>query len=180
MLILLPSSKTIDTNLNNLYSKSFKPIFLDESNKLVQILKSKNKNEISRILKTNSKISELNYNRYQNWDIDHNKSNSKQAIFSFLGMVYKSFNFSNYVAKDFENLQNKLRLLSGLYGILKPLDLIQPYRLEMSTKFDDINLYDFWTEKITNSINEECNDFIVNLASKEYSDVINFYKLKCK
>ncbi|MCL4147961.1 UNVERIFIED_CONTAM: hypothetical protein GTU68_031395 [Idotea baltica] len=126
------------------------------------------------------KLSELNYNRYKSFSLPFNKKNSKQAILAFTGDVYTDIDTDNYREKDFEYAQNHLRIISGLYGLLRPLDLIQPYRLEMKTKLkigSNKDLYSFWGNKLTKQVSkdlEKQNDkIIINLASNEYFSAIN-------
>jgi len=180
-MIILSPAKSLDFESKSPYTKHSKPLFLDQSKLLIEILKKKNQKELSELMGISGKIAELNYNRYQKWNIKNN--NSKQAIFAFNGTVYRGFDFENYNKNQFELLQSKVRILSGLHGILRPLDLIQPYRLEMGTRLPNKkgkNLYSFWKDQVTNQINKECKDTLINLASNEYSEVINKDKLVCK
>jgi uncharacterized protein len=179
MLILLNTSKTLNFNSNSYDSNYSIPHFLNESNKLVHFLKHKNELELSCILHTNKKLTKLNYERFQKWNIHHNKNNSKQAIFTFTGTVFKGFDLKNYNKQNFDYLQKSLIILSGLYGIIKPLDLIQEYRLEMASSLNE-SLNKFWKEKITEYINDQDQNFILNLASVEYRNAIDFNKLNFK
>jgi len=177
MIILINTSKTLDFKTKSLCKDYSLPKFLNKSNELIDFLKTKNQNELSIILKTNEKLTKLNYERIHNWSINHNITNSKQAIFSFTGTVFKGFYFDKYTNLNFSNMQAKIRILSGLYGILKPFDLIQPYRLEMATKLND-TLSDFWKNSVTTNLNNENTNFILNLASNEYTNSIDMVKLK--
>ena len=126
------------------------------------------------------KLAALNEQRYKDWPLPFTKSNAKQAILAFKGDVYTGFNFEEYNEKDFAYAQNHLRILSGLYGLLRPLDLIQPYRLEMGTKLvtpEAKDLYAFWSSKLTSALNgairKSGNQTLINLASNEYYNVID-------
>ncbi len=130
-----------------------------------------------------SKLAQLNYNRYQEFSFQQNHNNANTAIYSFKGDVYDGFDVNSLSGQDIEYCQNHLRILSGLYGILKPLDLIQPYRLEMGTviKIENYkNLYQFWADDIANEINKINDDIIVNLASEEYFRSVNKKILKAQ
>ena len=127
-----------------------------------------------------SKLADLNKQRYQDWNLPFTMSNAKQALMAFKGDVYTGFNFEKYNEKDFTYAQKHLRILSGLYGLLRPLDLIQPYRLEMGTKLttsEAKDLYAFWSLTLTNSLNaaikKSGNKILINLASNEYYNVID-------
>lgn len=129
------------------------------------------------------KLAELNYDRYQNFEQIHQPDNSRPAIFTFDGDVYNGLSAFDLSQDDIERLQDRLRILSGFYGILKPLDLMQAYRLEMGTKLETKHaedLYGFWKESITKALNEEMDDeeLVVNLASQEYAKSIQKSKLK--
>ncbi|MBL7055786.1 peroxide stress protein YaaA [Candidatus Woesearchaeota archaeon] len=183
MIITLSPAKTLNYQTKVPFDNFSIPEFLKDSKELIDILKKKNEKDISNLMNVSSSIAKLNYERYQKWQIHFTKNNARQAIFTFNGAVYKGLNFSEYNKQDFERMQKNIRILSGLYGILKPLDLMQPYRLEMGTKLENKkgkNLYEFWKETITKKINEECDDILINLASKEYSDTIDTKKLKCE
>ena len=126
-------------------------------------------------MNVSDKIAELNYNRFKNWKNPMNSNSSKQAIYAFKGDVYTGFECEDWKAADFDFAQKKLRILSGLYGVLRPLDLIQAYRLEMGTSLSTArgkNLYAFWGVKITLAVNESLRQtrskFLINLASNEY------------
>lgn len=177
MLILLSPAKTLNENKIAKVNWNFKPYFQHEVEELVKILKKKTINELQKLMDVSPKIAELNFHRYQNFSSEFNYQNSKPAIFCFSGDVYQEMEVGNYKENDLEFAQNHLLILSGLYGVLRPLDLMQPYRLEMSTALHNKggkNLYDFWGVKITNYINYRDNgDVVINLASQEYFEVIN-------
>ncbi len=130
------------------------------------------------------KLAELNHQRFQDFSSDKfDFKNSKQALLVFDGDVYKPIEVETFTKKDFEFAQKHLRILSGFYGILRPLDLMQPYRLEMGTNLkigDAKNLYQFWGDKISDEINKEKGEYVINLASEEYFSAINPKKISAK
>jgi len=159
------------------------PFFFAEAIRINELLKEKSPSELSQLMKISEKLGNLNWERNQNFKSPFNKENSRPAVYSFDGDVYTGLDIFNLPFEKIKVLQNSLRILSGLYGILKPLDLIQPYRLEMGIKFTvdkNMNLYDFWKHKITSFINEELeeNELFVNLASNEYFSSIDTKVLK--
>ncbi len=159
------------------------PHFLSESKKLVAVLKEKTTEELAQLMKISDKLAELNQERYQKWPSRFTLKNSKPAIFAFKGDVYEGINIASYSKRELERLQNSLLILSGLYGALRPLDLMRPYRLEMGTKLANPqgeNLYKFWQDKIAEYINGQCqkNEFIINLASEEYFKSVKKYLSK--
>ena len=131
------------------------------------------------------KISALNYERNQQWQLPFNSNNARQAIYAFSGDVYQGLDSYSIPKNKIDRLQDTVRIISGLYGILKPMDLIQPYRLEMGTKFQinkSKNLYEFWRSKVTSFLNVEMkqDEILVNLASQEYFKAIDTKVLKAK
>ncbi|MGM0636528.1 MAG: peroxide stress protein YaaA [Bacteroidota bacterium] len=162
-----------------------RPLFLDTAVKINKKLARLSKDELAKLMNISDKLADLNYTRYQDFDENHQPENSRPAIYTFDGDVYSGIDAYSIPADKIDLLQDRLRILSGMYGILKPLDLIQPYRLEMGTKIsiqqkDD--LYDLWKDKITRSLNAELNedDLFINLASNEYFKAIDKKKLKGK
>ncbi len=182
MKILLSPAKRLNENLEDISIPLSLPNFLDESQSLIDILKKNNKNDISDLMKISKSLSELNYIRFQSWDRKKIIKQGKACVYMFEGDAYKGLNVRNFSDNELLALNSKLIILSGLYGILKPFDKILPYRLEMGTKLihnNGNNLYSFWKDKLTNYINKELNgEPLVNLASKEYSSVLDFYKIK--
>lgn len=169
----LDFQKEIKTTLYSNYS------FEKESQQLINKLKKLSKKKLGLLMKLSPQLVDLNHQRYQEWNIPFDILNSKQAGFVFTGEVYKGLGIDTLSEENLNKAQEKLRILSGLYGVIKPLDLIQPYRLEMGTKLDYNskvkNLYQFWGNKITDSINQELKEddgILVNLASTEYFKVI--------
>ena len=183
MKILLSPAKSLDFKSELPTSKSTSICFEKEAQYLNSILKSKNPKELSDLMSISSKIADLNYERNHSWSLPFTKSNSRQAVYAFSGDVYRGLDAYSIDSGKIDFLQNSVRIISGLYGIIKPLDLIQPYRLEMGTKlaFDsNKNLYDYWRKKITEQLNLELDDKepILNLASNEYFKVIETKVIK--
>lgn len=184
MLILLSPAKTLDFEISTEYDNYSEPAFLEETELLVNHLKTLSPSEISSLMKVSDKLGNLNAARYQDWQSNFDESNTKQALLAFQGDVYQGLNASSFSQEDFKFAQEHLRILSGLYGVLRPLDLIQPYRLEMGTKLahkklQDLSvntLYEFWQDKLTQAINQQLgklgNSTVVNLASKEYFQAV--------
>lgn len=158
-----------------------------EAEKLMKVLKKKTPKKLKDLMSISNQLAELNYERNQVWETPFSLDNAKQAIFTFTGDVYVGFEAESISDKALSFAQKHLRILSGLYGILKPLDLIQPYRLEMGTPLKTSrgdNLYQFWKDRITDVLNkeltEEENPIVLNLASNEYFKSLNTKKLKGK
>ena len=176
MLIILSPAKTLDFESCSTISKCSQPGLLPLSKKLISSLKKMNTEEISQLMQISPKLAELNKERFGNWSISHELgNNSKQAILAFKGDVYEGMKAWEFKKEDFEYAQTYLRLLSGLYGILRPLDLIQAHRLEMGTTFANHagkDLYAYWgdllREKIEQDLKSSKSDVIINLASQEY------------
>lgn len=183
MKILISPSKTIKLDSEQKSKIHSVPKFINESLELASILKKYSAKDLSKLMSISDNLSEINYERYQSFDNISNENNSKQAILIFKGDVYEPIEINNYNTKDFEFMQTNLRIISGLYGILKPMDLIKPYRLEMSTKLNNNygkNLYEFWGSKLSNYLNNDSEKDIpiINLASNEYFKAINIPKLR--
>ena len=176
MKILISPAKSLDFENIVETSISSEPIFADQAFKINNTIKNLSAPDLSSLMSISPKLSELNWSRNQ--DFQKIDSKEKEAIFAFNGDVYDGIDASSINTSNHEKLQNSLRILSGLYGILKPFDKIKAYRLEMGTKISingSKNLYDFWKESVTNSLIDEINenDIIVNLASNEYFSVID-------
>lgn len=153
--------------------------FLKKSQLLVNELKKYSPKQISDLMKISDKLAVLNADRYNNWSLPFNERNAKQAAFAFKGDVYIGLEIDSFSKDDLNYAQDHFRILSGLYGLLKPLDLIQAYRLEMGTSFQNKrgkNLYEFWNSSITKHLNKELelskSQYLLNLASNEYYKVI--------
>jgi cytoplasmic iron level regulating protein YaaA (DUF328/UPF0246 family) len=184
MLAIISPAKTQDFSDQKFTDTYSDPAFLKESEKLIKELKKKSATSISQLMEVSSNIAELNYERYQKFETPFTPDNSKQALLAFNGDVYTDIDIENFTKKEFEFAQDHLRILSGLYGILKPLDLIQPYRLEMKIKLKNSrgkNLYEFWGNRITKAINSDLEKSkkpcLVNLASQEYFKAIDTKKI---
>ena len=183
MKILLSPAKSLNFEDKLPTSKYTKPEFLDFTKQLSQKLKKASKTDLKTLMSISDKLAELNYDRFQNFNSDHNPNNSRPAIYTFDGDVYDGLSAYDLSLDDIERLQDRLRILSGFYGMLKPLDLMQAYRLEMGTRLkvnSSKNLYDFWKNTLTTSLNAELKDdeLVINLASQEYAKSIDQSKLK--
>ena len=179
MKIIISPAKKLDTTIK-VHNIKMNTSFLGESKKLIQILKGKSISELKDLMGLSDNLAQLNWQRFQDWDIENR--NTYKALELFNGAVYEGVNAKKFNKSDNDFAQNNLRILSGLYGILKPNDLILPYRLEMGTMLKTIkgnNLYRFWLDKLHQNIGEELNDeVLINLASNEYSKVLNLNKMK--
>ena len=177
MLTILSPAKTLNLEKQELLTEYTIPVFIEDSERLAMELKKYSVKKLAELMKINSKLAQLNFERYQEWNPQFNLENAKQTILSFRGDVYNGLDAESFSQDDFDFAQHNLAILSGLYGVLKPLDLMQAYRLEMGTKLKSRkwkNLYDFWGDKITQAINELVNnDVLINLASNEYFKAIN-------
>lgn len=185
MKIVISPAKSLDFKTNAPVKEYSKATFLKEAEQLNKVLREKSPKELSDLMKISDKLANLNWQRNQEWKLPFSIPNAKQAVYAFTGDVYVGLETETIALNKVKDLQNKLRILSGQYGVLKPLDLIQPYRLEMGTKLQTLsykNLYEFWGNKITNTLNEELseNSFLVNLASNEYFKVIKQQQIKTK
>ena len=177
MQIIISPAKTLDFETKPKFADHTLPAFLDNSYELMDQLKQLDPTDLSSLMKISEKLGNLNYDRNLSWQVPFTPENSKQCIYAFKGDVYTGLDADDLNKKDIQFAQKHLKVLSGLYGLLKPLDLIQPYRLEMGTRFKNNkgdNLYQFWGDKITKAINTdlENNPFLINLASNEYSKVL--------
>lgn len=180
MLILISPAKSLDFDSPLLTKKNSQPDFLNESEQLIKELRALNPTDIEALMKISPQLANLNFGRILNWHRPFDAKNARPALLAFTGDVYQGMAVDTFSAQDFDFAQQHLRILSGLYGLLKPLDLMQPYRLEMGTKFENScgkNLYAFWGEKITDAVNQilaqQKNKTLINLASNEYFKSIN-------
>jgi cytoplasmic iron level regulating protein YaaA (DUF328/UPF0246 family) len=173
MLIVISPAKTLDyetTPVTDIYSQ---PGFLNHSAELIEQLRTLSVQDVAELMKLSDKLSSLNVARFESWTPEFTIDNAKQALLAFKGDVYAGMDAETFSAEDFEFAQDHLRILSGLYGLLKPLDLMQPYRLEMGTKLANgrgKDLYQFWGNIITDTLNEQLvsEQVLINLASNEY------------
>lgn len=186
MIIISPSKTIGSVKLQSELTPS-QPVFLNQSFEIVKELRKLNEKELTNLLDVNPKLGRLNYERYINWQIPFTTKNSGFTLASFRGDVYEGLNAEILNRSDLEFAQKQLRILSGLYGILRPFDLFQPYRLEMGTKHaigKYKNLYDFWSGAITQQINNELkqndSDLLINLASKEYYSALDFKNIRAQ
>jgi cytoplasmic iron level regulating protein YaaA (DUF328/UPF0246 family) len=180
MLTVISPAKTLDFDSKPLTTKSSSADFLNQSEVLVSTMRSQSAKQLSKLMGISPKLAELNVERFTNWQLPDENNNAKQAILAFKGDVYLGLAVEEYNQRDFTFAQKNLRILSGLYGLLRPLDLILPYRLEMGTKIKNPggkDLYEFWGDKITQTIQCELsshrNKTLINLASIEYFKSIN-------
>jgi len=175
MLIVVSPAKKLDYDTPAKTKTSTTPDFLDQSQILIDRLRQFSAIDIAELMHVSMKIAELNFDRYEGWSLPLSKDNAKQAMFAFKGDVYTGLDADSFSAADIKFAQKHFRMLSGLYGLLRPLDLMYPYRLEMGTKLDNErgkNLYEFWGSTITDAINKQLksskSDTLINLASNEY------------
>jgi len=156
---------------------------IDQSKELVALLKKKSEDQIGMLMSLSEKLAKLNFERFQDFQTPFTSNNAKQALLAFKGDVYSGIDAPSLSEEDLRFSQDKLRMLSGLYGVVRPLDLIQPYRLEMGTKLINDkgnNLYEFWGSDISKLLNEDESELIINLASNEYFKSIDKKSLKAK
>ncbi len=175
MLITLSPAKTLDFSPQKLTKTHTTPRFLDDSQKLVDRLCKYSPIRLAKLMGISPKLAEENVERYAAWQTPFSPANAKQALLAFQGDVYIGLNAQEFSATDFRFAQDHVRILSGLYGVLRPLDLMQAYRLEMGTKLSNRrgkNLYEFWGTRITDALNDDLqaqgDDVLINLASNEY------------
>lgn len=187
MLIVISPAKSLDFETPSKISDYTIPELLKESEKLIGRLKTMSPKQLSALMDISADLGELNFKRYQEWQTPFTPENAKQAILAFNGDVYQGLDAATLSEEILLLSQSKLRILSGLYGVLKPLDLMQPYRLEMGTKlkyYKSKDLYQFWnpliTKKINEAISESGNGVLINLASNEYFKSIDRKKLKAE
>ncbi len=183
MKIIISPAKSLDFETSVATSLHTQPQFLEDSIKLNKKLKTLSRKKIAEFMSISKDLAALNYERNQNWSLPFTPDNAKQAVFAFTGEVFRGIDVTTLEAEKLPLLQDRLRILSGLYGVLKPLDLMQAYRLEMGKRLKvgrTENLYKFWGDKIANALNEELadNDLLVNLASSEYFKAVNQKVLK--
>ena len=175
MIALVSPAKTLNFETPSKTKVYTQCDFLNESSILVETAKSLETEQLKKLMNISDKLANLNSNRFKKWSIPFNTQNSKQAIFAFQGDTYTGLEANSFDSDDLSYAQDHFRILSGLYGLLKPLDLIQPYRLEMGTKLkinSNKNLYEFWNNKISIKLNEalknQKNKIIINCSSNEY------------
>ena len=185
MLVVISPAKRLDFE-SKASTKNFSdPVFLKQGLALARELKKKGPTDLQKLMKISDKIAEENAKRFKSFKTTQTLENAKQAAFAFQGDTYQGLSVEDFSAGDIKEAQKNLRILSGLYGVLAPLDLIQPYRLEMGTKFGILkakNLYDYWKENVTGEINKTLfknnTKYLVNCASNEYFSVLNEKELE--
>jgi cytoplasmic iron level regulating protein YaaA (DUF328/UPF0246 family) len=183
MKLVISPAKSLNYESELPTSLNTQSCFLSEAQQLNSLLKKKSAKTLSELMQISPNLGQLNYERNQEWAIPFTSKNARPAIYAFNGDVYRGIDAYTIPESKLETLQDSVRIISGLYGLLKPLDLVQPYRLEMGTKFPvgkSKNLYEFWRKKVTNALNDELNDdeLFVNLASQEYFKAIDVKVLK--
>ena len=187
MLVVISPAKTVDFESPSSTTKYSQAEMLDQSEALIEIMSTKSPADIEKLMKISPKLAELNIQRYHNWSRPFRLNNAKQAVMAFKGDVYTGLEADKFTEKQLEYCQDNLRILSGLYGVLRPLDLIQAYRLEMGIKLSNPkgnNLYAYWGDKITNNINKHLqatnSKLLLNVASIEYLKSIDSKTLAAK
>lgn len=185
MLFVLSPAKTLDYDTPPTTSRHTRPDFVDDAAELISALKAKTPDEIASLMSLSDSLAALNAGRYESWSHRFTARNSKQAVLAFNGDVYEGLDAASLSAGGLDYMQGHLRILSGLYGILRPLDWMQPYRLEMGTKLANMrgkDLYAFWGDRVTDALNKliEIEKFpaLINLASEEYFKVVQPKRLK--
>ena len=184
MLMVISPAKTLDFESPLATKTVTQPALLDDSQKLIEIARKLTPVEISAMMSISDKLADLNVGRFQNWQPPFTLDNARQAILAFKGDVYSGLQAETFSEQDFAFAQQHLRMLSGLYGLLRPLDLMQPYRLEMGTKLANPagkDLYAFWGDKLTEALNaalaDQGDDVLINLASDEYFKAVKPKKI---
>ena len=187
MIIVISPAKTLDFETPPITREHTQPGFLDDSVQLIDALRKLEPDQVGKLMSISPKLAVLNSNRYFAWKRPFDLKNAKQAVFAFQGDVYTSLDADTLTAAELAFAQDHLRILSGLYGVLRPLDLMQAYRLEMGTQFKNPrsnNLHEFWGDKITQALNQDLkkqkSDILINLASIEYFQSIQPNKLNAR
>jgi cytoplasmic iron level regulating protein YaaA (DUF328/UPF0246 family) len=183
MKIVISPAKSLNFEKELPTAQFTQPSLLKESKKVHAVLKQQSPAELSQLMSISDKLADLNWQRNKAWKTPFNPTNSRPAVYAFDGEVYNGLDAYSIPMDKLDLLQERLRILSGLYGVLKPLDLMQAYRLEMGTKLpigESKNLYDFWKATVTVSLNKELKkgELFVNLASNEYFSVVDTKALK--
>ncbi len=188
MLAVLSPSKTLDESAVKAIGAPTEPSFLKDAATLVNCLKTLSEEDLQQLMSISPKLAELNARRYQGFQMPFTADNSKQALLMFKGDVYDGLDAASLTAAERARSNDSLRILSGLYGLLRPLDLMQPYRLEMGTKLKNErgkNLYDFWGTRLSRALNEALSQQdkgekrLINLASNEYFKAVDIAALDC-
>ncbi|MDX1472723.1 MAG: peroxide stress protein YaaA [Reinekea sp.] len=184
VLAVISPAKTLDFETESPVDEVSDYRFADDAQSLIEILKTKSSADIAQLMSLSEKLATLNVERYKQWQPEMTSANSKQALFAFKGDVYTGLSADTLTKTQIKLAQRKVRILSGLYGLLRPLDAIQPYRLEMGTKLSNSrgqNLYEFWGNRITDLLNQDITesnaDYLINLASQEYFRAVDVKQL---
>ena len=179
MLMLISPAKTLDYQTPPATTNCTMPEYLEKSAQLIEVVSKKSSPQLMKLMHVSQKIAEINVERFNQWQLPFNSENAKQAVLAFKGDVYTGLDASALAEDKLDYAQQHLRIISGLYGLLRPLDLIQPYRLEMGLKLkikETSNLYQFWGEQITDAVNsmlvKQYEPVLINLASNEYFKAI--------
>ncbi len=186
MLVLISPAKTLDFDTVPVTTLHSQPRFFQQSQQLIDQLKQLSAQDIASLMSLSDKLAGLNMARFASWAQPFDLHNAKQAVLAFKGDVYTGLDAETLNQADFEYAQQHLRILSGLYGVLRPLDLIQPYRLEMGTRFSNDkgkDLYEFWGSQLRESIQDEPvlhDGILINLASNEYFKAVDGKKLDAR
>ncbi|MCP3665101.1 MAG: peroxide stress protein YaaA [Gammaproteobacteria bacterium] len=184
MLLIISPAKKLDYDDSYAEIGMTKPRLLKEAATIADIMQGKSRLEIQKLMKLSDNLSDLNYDRYQRWTTDTHPGPAKQAILAFKGDVYASMNAYTFSLDDFKFAQKHLRILSGFYGLLRPLDMIQAHRLEMGNRLENPkgkDLYGYWQDPITKLLNQDIRESegpLINLASNEYFKSVEREKLK--
>lgn len=183
MLLLLSPAKKLDYDTPVRTTLQSQPLFVEQAAALIEVLREKSPDEVAALMKLSAALAELNVERYAEWQPEFDTTNARQAILAFNGDVYEGLRASELSDKALEWAQEHVVMLSGLYGALRPLDLMRPYRLEMGTRLKTpkgSNLYEFWGTRIAEYLNERGDEVVVNLASDEYFKAVDRKVLKAK
>ncbi|WP_349886996.1 peroxide stress protein YaaA [Pantoea ananatis] len=187
MLMVISPAKTLDYESPLTTQRFTQPALLEKSQQLIEIARKLSPAQVASLMSISDKLAHLNADRFNSWQPDFNLKNARQAILAFKGDVYTGLQAETFSEQDFDFAQQHLRMLSGLYGLLRPLDLMQPYRLEMGIKLANPagqDLYSFWgdllTEKLNDALASQGDDVLINLASDEYFKAIKPKKLQAR
>lgn len=187
MLILISPAKTLDYQSPLATERFTQPALLEHSQQLIKTARTLSAPQIKKLMGISDKLADLNATRFHDWQPDFTPENARQALLAFKGDVYTGLQAETFSDADFDFAQQHLRMLSGLYGVLRPLDLMQPYRLEMGIRFENErgkDLYQFWGDIITDTLNEalaqQGDEIVVNLASDEYFRAVRPKKLNAR
>ena len=187
MLMIVSPAKSLDFESTLATTKCSQSVFLSESQQLINEIQVLLPEDLEQLMGISSQLATLNYGRFQDWLLPFDATNARPAVLAFMGDVYQSLQAATFTDEQFNFAQGHLRILSGLYGLLRPLDLIQPYRLEMGTRFENSrgkNLYVYWgnqiNQQLTEDLDQSGSNILINLASNEYFKAVNSRQLSGK